>query len=147
MGSLSTGDIVEITQIVHLYGHILDGRLWHRLSDVFTDDGVFDLSLEQGTSMGGRRFNGIAELRAMFEVVEHAQAHHVSNAYVYEHDGQVRALCKFFTPDTKGRLHTGEYADRLVRTEYGWRIQHRMVKERRYFDAGYRPWTLLESDW
>lgn len=143
---LSSDDIIDITQVVHLYGHILDGRLWDRLPDVFTDDGVFDMSLEQGTSMGGRRFNGIAELRAMFEVVDHALAHHVSNVYVYEHGGHVRALCKFFMPDTKGRFHTGEYADRLVRTERGWRIKHRMIKERRYFDADYRPWTLLEAE-
>jgi hypothetical protein len=115
------------------------------LPDAFTDDGVFDMSLEQGTSMGGRRFNGIAELRAMFEVVDHALAHHVSNVYVYEFDGHVRALCKFFMPDTLDRLHTGEYADRLVRTERGWRIEHRMIKERRYFDADHRPWTLLDA--
>ena len=38
MAALSTDDIVEITQIVHMYGHILDGRLWDRLPDVFTDD-------------------------------------------------------------------------------------------------------------
>jgi hypothetical protein len=144
---LSTDDIVEITQVVHFYGHILDGRLWDRLPDVFTDDGVFDMSLEKGTSMAGRRFNGIVELRAMFEVVDHALAHHVSNVYVYESRGDVCALCKFFMPDTKGRLHTGEYADRLVRTECGWRIKHRMIKERRYFDDDYRPWTLLEADW
>ncbi len=144
--ALSATDVVEITQVVHLYRHILDGRLWDRLSDVFTDDGVFDMSLEKGTSQGGRSFNGIAELRAMFEVVDHAQAHHVSNVYVYEHGGHVRALCKFFMPDTKGRFHTGEYADRLVRTGHGWRIKHRMIKERRYFDADYRPWTLLEAD-
>ena len=101
---LSADVVVEITQVVHLYGHILDGRLWDRLPDVFTDAGVFALSLETGTSMGGRRFNGIVEIRSMFKVVDHALAHHVSNVYVYETGGDVRALCKFFMPDTKGRL-------------------------------------------
>lgn len=144
--TLPADDVVEITQVIHLYGHILDGRLWDRLPDVFTPDGVFDMSMEKGTAMGGRRFDGIADLRAMFEVVGHALAHHVSNVYVYEHGGHMRALCKFFMPDSKGRFHTGEYADRLVRTEHGWRIQHRMIKERRYFDADYVPWTLLEAD-
>ena len=87
---LGTDDVVEITQVVHLYGHVLDGRLW---------------------------------------------------------GGHVRALCKFFMPDTKGRMHTGEHADRLVHTERGWRIDHRMVKERRCFDPDYRPRTLLEAVW
>ena len=144
--ALQTADIVEITQVIHLYGHLLDGRLWDRLGDVFTPDCVFDMSLDGGTDVGGRRFVGLAELRAAFEVVDHAAAHHSSNVFVDAHGDETRSLCKFFMPDTKGRLHTGEYADLLVRTEAGWRIKHRVVKERRCFDPTATPWTLLGAD-
>jgi hypothetical protein len=41
---LESSDIVAITQVVNLYGHVLDARDWDRLTEVFTDDGVFDLS-------------------------------------------------------------------------------------------------------
>lgn len=63
--------------------------------------------------------------------------------------GKYNNVYTFITtlPDKDVIVTVREYADRLVRTERGWRIKHRMIKERRYFDDDYRPWTLLEADW
>jgi hypothetical protein len=55
------------------------------------------MSLEKGTSMAGRRFNGITELRTMIEEVDHVLARHVSNVHVYERGGHFRALCRPWT--------------------------------------------------
>jgi 3-phenylpropionate/cinnamic acid dioxygenase small subunit len=143
---LTNEDIVAITQVVNLYGHILDGRLWDRLPEVFTEDAAFDMSNEPLTEVGGQVIEGRSAIREAFEWIEHALAHHVSNIYVYEADGEVRSLCKFFMPDAKGRFHTGEYDDVVVRTPSGWRIQRRTIRERRYWDPQHQPETALRPN-
>lgn len=143
--NLPADDIVAITQTVHLYGHVLDGRLWSWLPEVFTPDGVFDMSHEPGTEVGGVRLEGIPAIAEAFGRIQHALAHHVSNVFIFQDGEQTRSLCKFFMPDAKGRLHTGEYADLFVRTEAGWRIKHRVVKERKYWDVDATPWTFLTT--
>ena len=144
MAEVETADVVAITQVVHLYGYVLDGRLWDRLPEVFTSDAVFDMSREAGTEIGGQRVDGLAAIRSAFERIEHALVHQVSNLYVFREGAEVRSLAKFVMPDAKGRLHTGEYADVHVQTENGWRIQHRAIKERRYWTAD-APWTFLDG--
>jgi hypothetical protein len=52
--TVNNDDIVEINQVVGLYAHVIDGKQWHRLDELFTDDGVFDLSGLMGASCGTR---------------------------------------------------------------------------------------------
>ena len=103
--NLPADDIVAITQTVHLYGHVLDGRLWSWLPEVFTPDGVFDMSHEPGTEVGGVRLEGIPAIAEAFGRIQHALAHHVSNVFIFQDGEQTRSLCKFFMPDAKGRFH------------------------------------------
>ena len=125
-------DIVAITQVVNLYGHVLDARDWDRLPEVFTDDGVFDLSDIVIPGAGSPVHEGLPAVRRAFERADHALAHHCSNVYVYEADGRVRVLSKFFTPASNGSMSSGaDYDDVVIRTADGWRIQHRRVIRRR----------------
>jgi 3-phenylpropionate/cinnamic acid dioxygenase small subunit len=124
-------DIVHIQQLMALYGHVLDDGQWHRLSEVFSDDALADYSSGATT----RVLRGIDEIVAFFSTANASSAHHVSNVYVYEQDGQVRASTKFFVPYTRPehqphRWYGGNYEDVLVSTADGWRIGQRTVAGR-----------------
>lgn len=122
-------DVVRITQIEHLYGHLLDGRRWDRLGEVFTDDAAFDLTGADLGAVTGKRYEGLAAIRALFADTQHALAHHASNVYVYRDGGDVRVASKFFGPAPGGML-SAQYDDVAVRTPAGWRLRERRVVSR-----------------
>jgi SnoaL-like protein len=121
---ITAEDIVEIYQLLALYGHVADGDL-DRLGEVFTDDGTFD-----ARATGGAVHRGVDAIRVFFERVDppHPPSHHTTNPYVWTEEGRVRALSKWFAIDpATGGLRAGDYSDTLVRTARGWRIQNRTV--------------------
>ena len=127
---MKTDDIIEIHQILALYGHLLDDRDWERLSLVFTEDATFDAS----DAGGGKPAGSLEELRAAFDNPKtmHPLAHHITNPYVWQDaDGTVRARSKIAGILSDGRVGSGSYYDTLVRTDQGWRIRTRLVKLRR----------------
>jgi hypothetical protein len=65
-----------------------------------------------------------------FSTVPHPPGHHTSNVYVYKVEGEFRAHSKFFGPDEKGRMGSGDYHDVLDRTAVGWRIRERVAVPR-----------------
>lgn len=122
---MDTRDIVEIQQLMAHYGHLVDAKHWHRLGEVFSDDGVFDV-----TAYGAGRYKGLAAVRAFFEGAAHPPAHHATNLYVYEDAGGVRALSKYAVPGESGRMFGGDYQDTLARAPSGWRLSERVVTQR-----------------
>ena len=122
---LETHDIVAIQQLMALYGHLVDARQWPRLGEIFTDDGHFDVTAYQAG-----RHDGLAAVIAFFERASHPPAHHSTNLYIYEQDGQTRARSKYAVPSDGGRMYGGDYEDLLVHTVGGWRIQERVVTAR-----------------
>lgn len=118
-------DIVEIQQLMAHYGHLVDAKQWHRLGEIFSDDGVFDV-----TAYDAGRHAGLAAVRAFFERATHPPAHHSTNLYVYEDGGAVRAWSKYAVPGEGGRMFGGDYRDTLVETASGWRIRERIVTSR-----------------
>jgi len=131
---VDTDDIVAITQVLHLYGHILDAAAWDRLGEIFTEDATFDVS-----SFGGGVLNGLAGIYGAFSKQAHPPAHHVSNTYVEERDGEVWALTKLFGPDWKGRMVIGDYRDRMRKTDAGWRVCERVAYVHRYWTGARTP--------
>lgn len=119
---LETHDLVAIQQLNAHYGHLVDAREFRRLGEIFSEDGVFDVSAYRA----GRHV-GLAAVIAFFEGAAHPPAHHATNLYVYEEDGAVRARSKFVVPGEGGAMFGGDYADALVRTANGWRIGERVV--------------------
>ena len=125
--SLSLEDRLDIQQLLNLYGHLIDERQFSRLTEIFTDDAVFDLS-----GFDGSRFEGLpAIVQMMLDSEQHPLAHHASNI-VLEADGEfVRALSKGLGVGNGGRVGSVTYHDRLVRTAHGWRILERCCLLRR----------------
>jgi hypothetical protein len=119
---LETHDIVAIQQLTARYGHLVDAREWGRLGEIFTSDGVFDVSAYRAG-----RHEGLAAVIAFFEGATHPPAHHATNLYVYEEGTSVRAASKYVVPSEGGKLFGGDYLDTLMRTANGWRIRERVV--------------------
>ena len=122
---LETHDIVAIQQLMAHYGHLVDAREFPRLGEIFADDGAFDVTAYQAG-----RHEGLAAVIAFFERASHPPAHHSTNLYVFQADGETRASSKYAVPSEAGRMYGGDYRDRLVRTANGWRIQERIVTAR-----------------
>ncbi|MBM4382219.1 MAG: nuclear transport factor 2 family protein [Deltaproteobacteria bacterium] len=122
---LATHDIVAIQQLTARYGHLVDAREWKQLGEIFTSDGVFDV-----TAFNAGRHEGLAAVIAFFERAAHPAAHHATNLYVYEEGTIVRALSKYAVPSEGGKLFGGDYRDTLMRTANGWRIKERVVTTR-----------------
>ncbi len=124
---MESAEILAIHDLLTRYGHVVDDADWERLSEVFCDDGEFDLeALGRGTARGRE------ELRACFAQLDHPLAHHTTNVTI-EADGERRARvrCKYLVVSDDGRVRSGEYHDDVVRTSAGWRIERRTVVPRR----------------
>ena len=119
---LSVEDRLDITQLLNLYGHVIDLREWERLEELFTEDLVFD-----STDTGGERVLGLARLRARWMASgRHPLAHHATNILIWDDpDGTVRAQSKGIGVGFRGRVGTLTYRDVLRRTPQGWRIAER----------------------
>jgi len=117
-------DILAIQQVLSLYSHIVDGREWDRLGEVFDEDAVFDAS-----AFGAGVSEGLASLRGRWEQTPPARLHHHTDTLVYEGDsgGTARALCKGISTFEDGSVSAGSYRDELRRTPSGWRIVRRVA--------------------
>jgi len=122
---LETHDLVAIQQLMAHYGHLVDAKEWPRLGEIFSDDGAFDVTAYQAG-----RHAGLAAVIAFFARATHPAAHHNTNLYVYEQDGETRAVSKYAVPSEGGKMFGGDYRDVLTRTANGWRIRERIVTAR-----------------
>lgn len=117
-------DILQIQRVLSLYSHIVDGREWGRLGEVFDDAAVFDADAHgKGVS------EGLAALRARWEQSPPARLHHHTDTVVDEGDapGSARALSKAISTMGDGGTSAGAYRDDLRRTSAGWRIVRRVA--------------------
>lgn len=121
---MDVNDIVEIQQVMGLYGHVIDGKQWERLDELYADDGVFDLSGLLGTEM---RFEGIDAIKGFLTSMPMPLAHIATNPYVFERDGVVQSRSKWFMPTEGGTISGGVYRDTWARTGRGWRLRERLV--------------------
>lgn len=125
---MDSADIVSIQQLYGLYGHVMDDRAWERLTDVFTEDCVFD-----ATALGVALMTGVVEVAAVTETSPQAPlAHHVTNVYVESVSADAATVrAKAIGIYSHGRAFSGEYVDTLARTPAGWRIAHRLNRPAR----------------
>jgi hypothetical protein len=127
---LEAADIVAITQVMNLYGHLFDKKAWDRLGLVFTADAVVDYS-----DAGRVKAIGLPHIQShMREVPPSVMAHTTQNIYVWVDNGTVRGRSKFIAPVPDGTVFSGVYDDVLVQTDDGWRIKERVVLKRRSLD-------------
>ena len=127
---LHAADIIDIHQLLALYGHFLDDQEFERLREVFTPDAV--------VIFGGRDrppIEGIDAIVDFFSNAAGSSAHHVSNIVVLADGDTVRVRSKLFVPYTRPehdvhRWYGGTYDDEVVRGDGGWRIRRRTVTGR-----------------
>jgi len=117
-------DYIAIRRVIDLYPHLIDGRRWDELGKVFSPDAVFEV-IDTGAVMHGPE--GIA---ARFSAIRHPLGHHQTDPVVEDGASPDEAVghTKLLVVRASGRSGTGMYDDRFVRTEEGWRIQHRVAR-------------------
>jgi len=85
---LSTQDLFDIQQLIHLYGHILDECEFARVGELFTEDALYDVA-----HFGSGVHRGTAAIGALWADPEakHPLGHHATNIVITEEaDGTVR---------------------------------------------------------
>jgi 3-phenylpropionate/cinnamic acid dioxygenase small subunit len=130
-------DIIEIHQLLGLYGHVVDAQDWDRFDELFTHDAVLDYTGVRAP----RILRGVDEIRGYFRGANHPSAHHVTNIVVVEVDDEVRVHSKFLAPYTRAshtppRWQGGDYQDVVVSTPQGWRFRQRCCTSRWLFTPG-----------
>lgn len=139
-------DIIEIHQLLGLYGHIVDVAQWERFDELFEADAELDYTAVRAPSV----LVGRDAIRDYFALANHPSAHHVVNIVVEEIAGEVQVHSKFFAPYTRAthdpaRWYGGDYHDVVVRTPAGWRFRRRTCTERWQFTpAGHDPAGIPE---
>lgn len=119
--TIDIADRLELHELPGRYGDAIDDRNWDRLRDIFTDDAVFDL-----TGVGARRLEGIDDIVHFMNIeASHPKTHMMTNIYVDEHEETVTMNFRIVALLGKGLVGTASYYDRVVRTDHGWRVQHR----------------------
>ena len=124
---LTTADRVEIHELPGRYGDAIDDRNWSGLDAVFTEDAVFDL-----TGVGSRICNGLDDIKAFMETeAAHPRTHMMTNIYADSDEDGVTLRFRIVALIGKGRTSTASYYDKIIKTNDGWRTQHRFVSNRR----------------
>ena len=124
---LTTADRVEIHELPGRYGDAIDDRNWPGRDAVFTEDAVFDL-----TGVGSRICDGLNDIKAFMETeAAHPRTHMMTNIYADSDEDGISLRIRIVALIGKGKTSTGSYYDKLVKTENGWRTQHRYVSSRR----------------
>lgn len=125
---LPADDVLAIDQLIAAYGHIVDAREWERLSELFTEDLVFEPWQE-----------GVAPTTSLDGLIErwsepgfpHPTAHHATNILITPAgDGTVAVTWKGISVHRDGLSRSFVYHERLRKTERGWRGFWRRVELR-----------------
>ncbi len=124
---LTTADRVAIHELPGRYGDAIDDRNWPGLDAVFTQDAVFDL-----TGVGSRICDGLDDIKSFMESeAAHPRTHMMTNVYADSDEDGVTLRFRIVALIGKGRTSTASYYDKIIKTNDGWRTQHRFVSTRR----------------
>jgi 3-phenylpropionate/cinnamic acid dioxygenase small subunit len=127
-------DHIEITQLIYRYAKAIDTRDFELLSSVFTPDASIHYEVERGTKLPFREMVGwLREVLQIFRVTQHL----MTNPSIELH-GDTASSQTYLTASHVQRKLDGEdvmtvqggvYSDLHVRTELGWRIKQRTLKD------------------
>jgi ketosteroid isomerase-like protein len=132
--TLTAQDRIDITDLINLHGHLVDGGDWDRADELFRADVAYDLE-----DFGLGTLHGVAAIREAALALGDANpvGHHVTNIVITEVGEEVRVRSKGIGISAAGTAGSVGYEDILTRTPDGWRIRYRKVAARRR--AGGRP--------
>ncbi|MFT4596235.1 MAG: hypothetical protein ACI9TF_000475 [Paracrocinitomix sp.] len=124
---LTLEDRLDLCEIPGRYGDSIDDRNWDQLRTIFTEDAVFDL-----TGVGSRVLTGIDDIVAfMEEEAAHPRTHMMTNVYASPTDDGADLRFRIVALLGQGKTGTASYYDKVVKTDAGWRVQHRETTLRR----------------
>jgi 3-phenylpropionate/cinnamic acid dioxygenase small subunit len=139
--TITVEDRLELHELSGRYADIIDSREWERLSEIFTEDGVFELRAMDGAmvdGLSGLKWEGLSAIVEYMAAGEHPAAHLMKNIYVDEVGSSVRLSSRGIFPfpvTEEGQMGssvvTGSYWDRVVKSDQGWRIAHRVFSTNR----------------
>lgn len=126
----------ECERLVTAYCHYVDHGEAERIAELFSEDGIWassEVTLDGreaiGKAMAARQANLARMSRHvcnnfLLEIIDADHAEGTVYLTLYRHDGKEgRALSPL-----EGPAMVGEYRDRFVRTEEGWRISRREIE-------------------
>jgi SnoaL-like domain len=117
-------DLLEIHNVLALWGHVLDNRDWDRLSDCLTEDAEYD------SPFFGFHGSGYANVLALLRDGKHtAVAHHCTNVLIEPGAGpdERNVRSKGIGVREDGTISSVTYVDKFRRTPAGWRITKRAL--------------------
>jgi ketosteroid isomerase-like protein len=127
MVNVTVEDRIALHELAACYGDLIDLRDWEGLARVFTDDAVFD-----ATDLGMPLLEGLKAIRDhMDKSANHPLGHHITNIYVEITGDEIILRSRIIAAGHRGRVSSASYRDRVVKTERGWRIRHRVCTLRR----------------
>ena len=122
-GTMTFEDYFGIQQLLSSYSLVLDRctrrqASWESFTDLWIDDGVFDMS-----AMDLGRIEGAQAITEAMKIGVQPAGHHVGNLFVHSFSGDeaevsVKAIQIIFD----GRSCTGTYDDTVRRTAGGWKF-------------------------
>jgi SnoaL-like domain len=114
---LSALDILEIQQLINLYWHLLDGRQFSRVDDLFAHNAVYDVTdFDSGIRCGTQ---AIAKVWGAAGD-KHPLGHHATNIIITEEpDGTVRVASKGIGVRPNGSVSSVLYRDIVARSPGG----------------------------
>jgi len=133
-GRMDTSEAIareQIRDVISRYNHAGDRGDLDELVRCFTESGVLDLEHEDdfvGRTAIRERLSGV--VTDLADRSERALLrHHVSSVKIELTGTDTAIAASYFLVFTEvGLDHWGRYADRLIRSEGGWRIAHRKVR-------------------
>ncbi len=127
-----TDDKAAIIEILNLYAFALDTRQWNLFDRVFADDVHAEFGPAGAGWKGLENFKrSFAEFHATLDSHQHTMMGHLvevdgDQAHAFSYGNWL--LIRHAAEGGSSWLGTGWYDDALVRTDAGWRIQHRVCR-------------------
>lgn len=127
-----TDDKAAIIEILNLYAFALDTRRWELFDRVFAEDVHAEFGPAGAGWKGLEEFKrSFAEFHATLDSHQHTMMGHLvevngDQAHAFSYGNWL--LIRHAAEGGSSWLGTGWYDDELVRTDAGWRIQHRVCR-------------------
>lgn len=127
--AITREDRAAVHELIAMHGHVCDSGELDRLDEVFTVDVTYDV-----TDFGQEPLQGVAACAAAGRALGDLNpvGHHVTNVVLAEHaENLIHARSKGIGVYANGTSASVTYEDTIVRTDLGWRINHRRVRAHR----------------
>jgi hypothetical protein len=115
----SAEDLAAINQVANLYGHLIDSQAFERMHEVYTEGATYHSPRAKSV--------GLPAIVEYLSTNPQPLTHNTTNVYVeLSAEGtEARGVAKFLCVLRDGTVGAGDYEDHWVRTEAGWRLEHR----------------------